>query len=112
MTVNRQMTHYLAVGDTLTPLKAQLYRDGAAVNLTDLTVKFTMYSDAGALVVDAADAAVVDAATGRVEYDFQDADVDAAGIFWGWFQAFDGDEERDTYPPDGRKLQILISAVG
>ena len=109
-------THRISVGDTLTPLACQLkQRDAngtlAAVNLTGLTVKFTLVNSAGTKVVDegTTGVTVTDAANGKVQYDFQTADVATAGTFYGWFTVYSG-TEHDTYPAGGRKLVIQIDS--
>lgn len=106
--------HELTVNDTLRPLGCQLqYEDSTGaivnVNLTGLTVKFKMVADNGTVKVAETAATVIDPLTGQVQYDFQSADVNTAGIFWGWFIVFGGvgGLERDTYPV-GRKLCIVI----
>ncbi len=108
-------THKLGIGDTLTPLAVQLkQRDSTGtlsnVNLSGLTVKFTMVDSSGTTIVDEATTGVTvtDAATGKVSYDFQTADVDVAGVFYGWFTVYSG-SEYDTYPVGGRKLVIEIA---
>lgn len=49
---------------------------------------------------------------GSVQYDFQTADVAAAGTFWLWFKAYDGSSEIDTFPVirqnDNRGLRVEI----
>ena len=109
-------THKIAVGDTLTPLAVQLKQKDtngalAAVNLTGLTVKFTLVNAAGTVIVNEATTgvSVTGASTGLVQYDFQAADVVAAGTYYGWFTVYSG-SEKDTYPVGGRKLVIEISA--
>ena len=106
--------HEIAVGDTLTPMGAQLRRRNAAgiledVDLTGLTVKFQMVDEDGTAVVaeTTTGVTVVTAAEGKVQYDFQAADVDEAGTFYGWFTVYSG-TEKDTYPVGGRKLVIRI----
>lgn len=110
--------HDITVGDTLTPLAVQLKQKNAsgtleAVNLSGLTIKFSMCDDAGTVIVDEATTGVTvtDASSGKVQYDFQAADVDAAGTFYGWFHVYNG-AERDTFPAGGRNLIINISEVG
>lgn len=107
--------HRIGIGDTLTPLGCQLkQRDSngtlTAVNLTGLTVKFSMANSAGTVVVNEATTGVtvVTAASGLVQYDFQTADVATAGTFYGWFTVYSG-TEHDTYPAGGHKLVIEIS---
>ena len=90
--------HERRVGDTITVLDAQLKQRSSAgvetaVNLTGMTVTFTMINAATSVTkVSAAAATVVTAATGMVRYDFQTVDVDTAGIFWGTFKIVDGGE--------------------
>lgn len=110
--------HELSVGDTLTPLAVQLKQRNAsgvltAVDLSGLTVKFQMVDSSGATVVaeTVTGVTVTTAASGLVQYDFQAADVDEAGTFYGWFTVYSG-AEHDTYPANGRKLVIVISERG
>lgn len=46
---------------------------------------------------------------GGVQYDFQTADVDTAGTFSLYFRVYSG-SEFDTFPCDGRKLEVEITA--
>lgn len=105
-------THERITHDTLTPIAAALKQVGsdgaiAAVDLSGKTVKFTMRSAAGAVVVDEGDATVTDAANGLVQYDFAAGDVDIAGTYYAWFHVYVGDE-RDTYPAAGRSFRVII----
>lgn len=90
--------HERRLGDTITVLDAQLKQRSSAgvetaVNVTGLTVTFTMINSAtGVTKVAAAAATVVTPATGMVRYDFQTVDVDTAGIFWGTFKIVDSGE--------------------
>ena len=109
--------HHITVGDTLTPLGAQLKQKSTsgtyqAVDLTGLIVKFSMVAEDGTSVVDETTTGVTieDADDGKVSYDFQAADVTTAGTYYGWFHVYSG-SERDTYPVDGRKFRIEISEV-
>lgn len=110
--------HRLGIGDTLTPLGAQFKQESATVpgvltvvDLSGLTVKFTMVNEAGTVIVNEATTGVTvtDATNGKVQYDFQTADVATAGTYYGWFTVYSG-TEHDTYPVGGRKLVIVISA--
>lgn len=47
---------------------------------------------------------------GRVTIDLQTADVATAGTFWLWVRVYSG-SEFDTFPMDGRKLQVEVGAV-
>jgi hypothetical protein len=108
--------HSISVGDTLTPLAVQLKQKDvngaiAAVSLVGATVKFTLVNSVGTVIANevTTGVSVTDQATGKVQYDFQAADVVAAGTFYGWFTVYSG-TEKDTYPAGGRKLVIEISA--
>ena len=108
--------HKLGVGDTLTPMGRQLkQRDAsgvlAVVNLAGLTVKFSMVNEAGLKICNevTTGVTVTDAANGKVQYDFQTADVATAGTYYAWFTVYSG-TEHDTYPIGGRKLVIQIDA--
>jgi hypothetical protein len=97
--------HERRVGDTVTVYSANLVaKDNSsppadvAKNLTGLTVTFTMINAAtGVAKVNAAAATIVTAASGIVSYDFQAADVDTAGIYWGSFVVTES-AESGTYP--------------
>lgn len=47
---------------------------------------------------------------GSVAYDFQAADVDAAGTFSIYFNVYSG-SEFDTFPNDGRKFEVEVKAT-
>jgi hypothetical protein len=109
--------HTVTVGDTLSPLNVQLMQKDttgvlASVDLTGKVVRFFMVNSAGTSVVaeTVENVTVTDATAGQVQYDFQAADVDTAGTYYGWFRVYD-DTEYDTYPSGGRKLTILIVAA-
>jgi hypothetical protein len=106
--------HIVTLGDTLTPLGVQLVRmdeNGVytPVDLTGLTVKFKMtdYYGADVVVETVTGVSVIDALTGKVQYDFQPADVDTAGDYFAWFMVYNG-SERDTFPVDGRTLCVRV----
>jgi hypothetical protein len=108
--------HRIGIGDTLTPLGVQLKQLSTsgvltAVDLSGLTVKITLVNEAGTVVVNegTTGVTVTDATNGKVQYDFQTADVATAGTYYGWFTVYSG-TEKDTYPVGGRKLVIEISA--
>ncbi len=110
-------THKIGVGDTLTPIGVQLKQKNnsgvlAVVDLTGMTVKFKMVSSAGVVIVaeTANNVSVTAAITGKVQYDFQAADVDTVGVYYLWFTAYTG-AERDTFPVGGRELRLVISGA-
>ena len=105
---NNRQTHHVSKGDTLSPLGVELVKpDGTAVDLRSRTVTFVMVDEDNTTVVDGGSCTVTDAENGRVQYDFQAADVATAGTFFGWFRVT-VDNQRDTFPPDGRKLKIEV----
>lgn len=107
--------HYRGLGDTLTPLKRQLVQKNssgvlAAVDLTGKSVYFVMEDEDGNDVISGTSGActVTDEDNGKVEYDFADADVDEAGIFYGYFLVYSG-AEHDRFPAQEKQLKIVIS---
>jgi len=108
--------HRITQGDTLTPLAATLQQKNAsgnyeAVDVTSKDVKFCMVKSDDTTKVALTDSNVskVDAANGKVQYDFQAADVDTAGTFYAWFVVQSGGES-DTFPVKGRVFSVVISA--
>lgn len=85
------VTHYYVRDRTQHTFKVSLTRFGDAVNITD--------AGTGTHSV---------APVGQVAYAFQAADVAAAGTFWLWFRVYSG-SVYDTFPMDGRKLQVEIT---
>jgi hypothetical protein len=110
--MNELQTHTITLGDTLTPLAVTLTQSDSPVNLTGKTVKFQMVAHNGAIVIaeTSDNVSIVAPTQGRVNYDFQAADVDTLGTYWAWFTVYVG-AERDTFPVDGRKLRIDIVAA-
>lgn len=101
--------HRIVQGDTLQPISATLTRNGSAINITGLTVKFRMVAKDGTVIVNNASATVVSAANGQVSFTFSSDHVDEPGEYWGWFLLFSGDAY-EHFPHDGRKLRIYIES--
>jgi len=108
--------HERRVGDTAKVYSAVLTHKNAsgvdtAKDLTGLSVTFTMI-DAATLVtkVSAQAATIVTAASGIVSYDFQSADVDTAGVYWGSFRVTES-AETDTYPASPAEGPIWIHSA-
>lgn len=103
----------ISVGDTRTPLARTLYQGQEPVNLTGLTVKFQMVDASGTVVVaeSTTGVTVVSAAAGKVTKTFLAADVDTAGIYYGWFTVYNG-AAFDHFPNTGRDLIIEIVTAG
>jgi len=114
MTQNKP--HERRVGDTVTTYDCLLkQRNSSGVetarNLTGLSVTFTMINAAtGVAKVSAVAATIVTAASGLVRYDFQAADVDTAGVYWGTFKVTDT-AELDTFPVNPKQGVIWIHSA-
>lgn len=114
--MSKVTTHTITKGDTRTPIARTLQQTNAtgtyeAVDVTDLTVTFKMVDKDGTAVVSNAAATKVDAAAGKVQYDFQEADVDTVGVYFGWFIVTESGET-DHFPADGRTMRIEIKEAG
>ena len=108
MSASEQIRH---VGDTEVVLAVTLERpDGTVVNLSGLTVKFTLVDSVGADKVAETDVGVTvtNAAAGEVQYAFKAADVNMAGTYAAYFIVIDGAGNRDTFPVRRRDLQVSI----
>lgn len=104
---------YRHVGDTQVAIAAQLVRPGGTpVDLTSLTVKFKMVTNAGVSKVaeTANNVTVSNAAAGQCEYAPQAADVNTAGTFYAYFTTLDGSNRVDTFPCVNGDLRIAIKA--
>ena len=112
-----QQIHRRRVGDTRTLLYATLVQPNISgvdtvVNLTGLTVKFSMVnaaSDVVEIVETDTGVTVETAASGTVKYDFSAAGVDTAGIYNAWFVVYDG-TEKDHIPVKRQDLRVLIDS--
>ena len=80
-------THTQHVGDRIEPIRKQLLdRFGVPVNLASSTVAFRMVSVVdGAVKINNAAAVIENAASGRVRYSWQAADVNTVGDYYAWF---------------------------
>jgi hypothetical protein len=113
-----QVIHQRRVGDTRTTLSVTLQQPDStgtlqAVNLSGLTVEFSMVNAAtGAVKISktATGITVVSEAAGTVNYDFSEAGVDTAGIFWGTFTVTQSGET-DAFPVKAQDLKILFDSA-
>lgn len=118
MSDSEQVVHKIFVGDTKTPLKVRLKQPGETgyedVDLTNLgNVKFKMVASDGSTKRDWTNATKDNSSQGKVSYDFQAADVDTEGTFYGYFRVYDADgNERDTFPNEVENLMIEIQSNG
>lgn len=107
------------VGDTQTPIAAQIIVDDEPLDVTGLTVQFKMVlASDNSVKVNWGTGAIVDATAGKVSYTFTDSDIDTAGEYYGWFRVVDGDSDYDTFPKEAdadgksRKWKIYVNTVG
>lgn len=88
-------------GDTAPSLRATLRNpDGTAVDLTGATVRFLM-RDRTSGTVRVGSAAIVTAASGIVQYDWQSADTATAGTYDAEFEATFPGGKIETFPNNG-----------
>lgn len=108
---NALQRRYFTVGDRLVGLAAQLV-DAAEtpIDITAQTVTFRMVKASdGTVKVNGAAAVVTEAATGKVRYDWAAADVNTAGVYYGYFIRTSGGVTA-THPVDGPLLEIHLIA--
>ena len=101
-------TFYIKQGDTSPAIEYVLSPD--TVNLTAATVVFNMRAVNGTVKVNR-QAATVTTATGTptVQYDWQVANTDTAGVFQAEFEVTYSDLSVETFPNDGF---IAVQIVG
>ena len=98
----------LKQGDTWPPLKATLQQaNGTAINLTEATVRLMVINRQGTEIIDHA-AAITNAISGQVQYDWHTSDTANAGIFRGEFEVTFAGGAIVTVPNNGYfEIQIL-----
>ena len=112
-----QQTHRRRVGDTRTVLPVALVQPNTsgvltAVDLTGLTVQFKLVNaatGAAEVALTSTGVTVTTAATGQVQYDFNAAGVDTAGVYWGTFVVTQS-SETDSFPVIQKNLKIVIDS--
>ena len=113
-----QVVHRRRVGDTRTVLPVTLQQANesgvlAAVDLTGLSVTFSMVNAASGATKIAATStgvSVVTAASGTVNYDFLASGVDTAGVYYGTFRVTQS-SETDAFPVASKGLKICIDSA-
>ncbi len=101
------------VGDTLIPIASKLTQaDGTVVDLSALTVNFTLVLPDGTVKVVETAATITVPTNGEVQYDLQAVDADTAGTYWAYFITIDGASERNTYPVEQGALRIVFVEPG
>lgn len=100
---------HITENDTAPPIEATLKAGdpAAAVNLTGASVRFHMEDEAGTVKVDAA-GTLVDAANGKVKYDWQPADTDTAGRFKAEWEVTFSDGTIRTFPTGSSKTTVVV----
>lgn len=111
MSQNPVYTKYFTKGDRLVRIADTLVdAAGVPIDLSSSTVTFRMISDADDSVkINNAAATIDSAADGNVSYAWAAADVDTAGTYWGFWDRTSGGLTA-RYPPDGKRLKIIIEA--
>ena len=103
-------TFYIKQNDTASFITRDL-KDafGAPVNVTAAAVVFSMrVKPAGTVKVDAVDAVIVTAGTGRVRYEWTATNTNTADEYEGEFQVTYANGKIQTFPNDGH-LPIVIT---
>lgn len=96
-------------GDTAPSLRATLRNpDGSAPDLTGATVKFLMRDRTSGAVRVNGSAAIVTAASGIVQYDWQVSDTSTAGTCDAEFEVTFASGKIETFPNSGF-FQVVIS---
>ncbi|MFQ5524258.1 MAG: BppU family phage baseplate upper protein [Acidimicrobiia bacterium] len=105
-------TETLKQDDTSPALDYTILDDSnQVVDLTGATVVFYMQDEDGVTVVNGASATITDAANGKVEYQWQAADTDTAGIFKGEFVVTFPDGTIRTFPDPGWIMIVISGSV-
>lgn len=95
-------TFYIKQNDTVPSIRAILENgSGNAVDLIDTTVRFHMRAIGSTSVSVDADASVVNANTGIVQYDWDAADTASIGSFQAEFEVTYSDGTIETFPNSG-----------
>jgi len=96
------MTDYsVKAGDAGTEIAATLKDSAGAVDLTGATVAFAMADAQFRAAKVNAPASVVDAAAGKVSYQWQPGDLDTAGSYVAEFEVSFADGSVATFPSSG-----------
>lgn len=101
---------FLKKGDTAEPLVRILEDQLGAVTLGGAVIRFQMRAaDSPTTKVDALAVADLNV-TGKVSYDWQSADVDTAGLFFGEFKVTFAGGKVATFPNGEDYIEIEIGA--
>lgn len=105
------MAFYIKQNDTSPSLRATL-KDGQqqAVDISGSEVKIHVKSAGGTLKVDET-MTVVDAASGVVQYDWQEGDTDTPGSYYLEFQVTYSDGSIETFPNSTNEVLYVQSEL-
>ncbi len=99
---------YIKEGDTSPSLRYTLLP--APIVVSGATVRFSMRNRQTTVVkIDRAACAIVDGALGVVQYDWQTADTDTAGVYEAEFEVTYSDGSIETFPNFGA-ISVVIDA--
>lgn len=99
------MAFQIKKGDTSPAIEATVTDDdGDPLDLTGATVYFRMQEIATHQTVFDKTASIVDATEGIVEYNWDAADTDTTGMFYGEFQIEFSESNVQTHPRAGYKI--------
>lgn len=105
---------YIKQNDTSSDIQRDL-KDafGAPAPITGATVKFSMrVKPSGTVKVNGAAGSVVDAALGRVKYDFSASDTDTADTYEAEFEVTYSNGDIQSFPNDGHFDVVIIDDIG
>ncbi len=98
-----QYQYFIKEGDLEPPIEAYLqYADGTAINVTGKTVNFKWrLRDNDLATLNSGAATVVDGPTGHVKYDWQTAETNVPGAYYGEFEVTISAGRTITFPNTG-----------
>lgn len=103
---------YIKQGDTAPALRATLKDPaGTAVDLTGATVKFSLRTASGTVLVNKQSVTIVTAGSGVVEYAWQAGDTDTAGTLLAEFEVTYSDSTVETFPNDSYTRVIVARQI-
>jgi hypothetical protein len=105
---------YIKQNDTAADIERD-FKDafGAPVNVTGATIRFSMrVKPSGTVKVNVGAATIVDAALGRVKYNFTSSDTDTADTYEAEFQVTYTNGDVQTFPNDGYFDVIIKDDIG
>lgn len=106
------MTFYIKQNDTVPSIRATLQNgNGDPVDLINATVRFHMRPIGGNSAKVDAEAVVISAASGIVQYNWDAANTDAVGTYHAEFEVTYPDSTIETFPNDGYITVQIIDDI-